>query len=408
MSKDIRTDAEFENLIPPLTTEEYNGLEASLIDEGCRDALVMWKDIILDGHNRLKICCEHGIVFSIVQVKHIASRQEAKVWIIRNQFARRNLTIYQRIELSIELEKCLPSYSGKRTDLTSEKHFSEVDKPSRKAAAIAGISQPTYSKGKYIAEHAEEETKAKLRTPKSGKSIDGVYKALKKTEQKQDKAARKAAIPKDLPPVTERYAVYRHEIKDRPGMIKDESIDWIITDPPYARKQLDRHVIHELGSFAIDTLKPGGSLLCMIGQSYLPQVFRDLCRIRSLKYQWTLAYLMPGGQAAQLWDREVNTFWKPILWFAKGKYDGDWIGDVCRSDVNDNDKRFHDWGQSESGMADLIERFTFPGQTICDPFCGGGTTGVVAVRMNRMFIGIDYDQAAVATTLGRLAEVANA
>jgi site-specific DNA-methyltransferase (adenine-specific) len=59
-------------------------------------------------------------------------------------------------------------------------------------------------------------------------------------------------------------------------------------------------------------------------------------------------------------------------------------------------------------MADIIERFTLPGQTICDPFCGGGTTGVVAVRMNRLFIGIDSDATAVATTLKRLAEAAGA
>jgi site-specific DNA-methyltransferase (adenine-specific) len=84
---------------------------------------------------------------------------------------------------------------------------------------------------------------------------------------------------------------------------------------------------------------------------------------------------------------------------------------VCSSDLsepNDNDKEHHHWGQSESGMADIIERFSYPGQTICDPFCGGGTTGVVAVRMNRLFVGIDCDQEAVATTLKRLAEAASA
>jgi site-specific DNA-methyltransferase (adenine-specific) len=81
-----------------------------------------------------------------------------------------------------------------------------------------------------------------------------------------------------------------------------------------------------------------------------------------LSYHWTLAYTTPGGQSPQIWPRKVNTFWKPVLWFVKGEYDGDWRGDVVRSDAND--KRFHEWGQSESGMMRLVEAFTAPGELI--------------------------------------------
>ena len=55
----------------------------------------------------------------------------------------------------------------------------------------------------------------------------------------------------------------------------------------------------------------------------------------------------------QVFPRKVNTFWKPLLWFTKGDYTREWIGDVCKSQTNDNDKRFHQWGQSLSGMADV-------------------------------------------------------
>jgi DNA modification methylase len=76
--------------------------------------------------------------------------------------------------------------------------------------------------------------------------------------------------------------------------------------------------------------------------------------------------------------------------------------------VNDNDKRFHGWGQSESGMEDLIGRVSMPGQVILDPFCGGGTTGVAAVSMNRFFVGADVDAKAIETTARRLKEVCDA
>jgi len=38
----IIIDPEFKSLIPPLATEEYSGLEASVISDGCRDALKLW------------------------------------------------------------------------------------------------------------------------------------------------------------------------------------------------------------------------------------------------------------------------------------------------------------------------------------------------------------------------------
>jgi DNA modification methylase len=139
----------------------------------------------------------------------------------------------------------------------------------------------------------------------------------------------------------------------------------------------------------------------MAGQSYLPDVIKCLDSA-GLKYHWCLSYLTPGGQATQLWDRKVNTFWKPVFWFVKGEYKGDWIGDVAKSDPNDNDKAHHYWGQSESGMYDLVNRFTYPGEVVCDPFCGGGTTGVVCVETGRNFIGIDVDAQAIETTKSRL------
>ena len=173
----------------------------------------------------------------------------------------------------------------------------------------------------------------------------------------------------------------------RTAEIADESVDWIITDPPYPAEFLPLY--GDLSAFAARVLRPGGSLVAMVGQSYLPAIVAALGEC--LTYQWTLSYLTPGGQAVQLWDRKVNTFWKPLLWYVKGEYTGKWIGDVAKSNVNDNDKRFHGWGQSESGMADIIERFTDVGELILDPFGGGMTTGIVAQALGRRFIGIEID-----------------
>ena len=56
LQRDLRVDEEFQALIRPLTDDEYQTLEESIRREGCREAIVIWKGIILDGHNRYKIC----------------------------------------------------------------------------------------------------------------------------------------------------------------------------------------------------------------------------------------------------------------------------------------------------------------------------------------------------------------
>lgn len=94
----ITVDNEFQNLIEPLSAEEYAQLEANIVTEGCRDALVVWQNTLLDGHNRYQICTERGIDFAIVSLE-LDSREAAINWIIDNQLGRRNLTPEQRLHL---------------------------------------------------------------------------------------------------------------------------------------------------------------------------------------------------------------------------------------------------------------------------------------------------------------------
>jgi len=219
---------------------------------------------------------------------------------------------------------------------------------------------------------------------------------------RQETEAKAADLTADPEWATKSFRLILADVADGLPEVADDSVDFIITDPPYPQDYL--HTYSDLSKLALRVLKPGGSLLAMAGQSYLPEVMSRLAEC--LDYHWTVAYLTPGGQAVQVWDRKVNTFWKPVLWFTKGEYTGAWIGDVTRSAVNDNDKQHHKWGQSESGMADLIERFTTPGDTILDPFVGGGTTAVVAVSLARYVIAADVDQRQLDITAGRLAQMA--
>jgi len=87
----IRVNEEFKKLIPPLSIEEYKQLERNIIIEGCRDALVVWDEMILDGHNRYEICTKHNIEYR-VHVMEFDTEDEALDWMDKNQLGRRNLT----------------------------------------------------------------------------------------------------------------------------------------------------------------------------------------------------------------------------------------------------------------------------------------------------------------------------
>lgn len=84
-------DPEFERFVPPLNDKERELLEESILREGCRDAIVTWNGVILDGHNRYAICVRHDLPFQVRNLQ-MDSRDEAIAWICTNQMGRRNIT----------------------------------------------------------------------------------------------------------------------------------------------------------------------------------------------------------------------------------------------------------------------------------------------------------------------------
>ena len=168
----ITIDKEFQSLIPPLTAEEYAGLEQSIIAEGCRDALVTWNGTLIDGHNRYEICQKHGIPFR-TQEKHFDSREDAKVWIIDNQLSRRNLSEWERYKLTKSKEAILKE---KGRHKISEKAI-ERENMKNMEAALSNVDKAEgenfHNTRKQIAEDLNWSTGKKAQA-------DVVYKAIQK------------------------------------------------------------------------------------------------------------------------------------------------------------------------------------------------------------------------------------
>lgn len=108
--KDLKVDPEFERMIPPLTAAERLELRASLAAAGrALDPIKVWRGVIVDGHNRFRICFELGLPFKVQRLK-FSSRKEALAWMVQHQAARRSLTRDQL--LALHVLRGLPTPSG--------------------------------------------------------------------------------------------------------------------------------------------------------------------------------------------------------------------------------------------------------------------------------------------------------
>lgn len=87
----LKIDMQFKNLICPLSKKEYLQLEENILSDGCRDPIITWNGIIVDGHNRYEICTRHLIPFYVEPIE-FDCRESAIAWICANQLGRRNIT----------------------------------------------------------------------------------------------------------------------------------------------------------------------------------------------------------------------------------------------------------------------------------------------------------------------------
>lgn len=255
-----------------------------------------------------------------------------------------------------------------------------------------------------LPEERFEQHIAKTKANKKELTSAGLYRLAQKRKREQERETQKTQHVLDETNWPENITLITGDFAKIGPQLPVRSFDLVITDPPYGKDSI--HLYGLLAEQSARLLKPGGSLLAMAGQFYLPEVLNRMTP--HLSYHWTFAYLTPGGQSPQIWPRKINAFWKPVLWFVKGEYTGNWQGDVIKSSMND--KRFHDWGQSESGIGHLMSKFISGEEDrVLDPFLGGGTTAIVCYRLHAQFVGIDIDAGAVNTTRQRiLVEVANA
>jgi 16S rRNA G966 N2-methylase RsmD len=422
-------DAEFAALIPPLSAEERQQLEENIVEHGgARDPLVVWsskgKLTVVDGHNRYEICTRLELPFDIEEMR-FDHRDDAMLWMIDNQRGRRNLPAIERVRLEFRREEIYRSKTvrgrpkkqrvtedggvvsddgmtvtypknSQNSDYLSDPNDRKID---AKIGEAAGVSRDTVVKVKKIdaAEKAgkiDAATVAKLRTGEV--SINAVVQELKGQEKKAEKERiKQESIEKLSESEAESFGITHCSLTEWDA----PQCQLVFTDPPYHDKHVDR--FRELGQFAMQHLDEGRFLCTYTGKLRLLDCAKAVAE-SGLEWVWIFSVYHPFSKEKHLGGvYNIAENWRPVLVFRKPGpvWTPSFQQDVVRGERS---KSHHDWSQDEQTPDQLIQSYTHPGETVLDPFCGGGTTPLVAKRVGRKCFACDVDIAAVAMATERL------
>ncbi|MBU1289910.1 DNA modification methylase [Patescibacteria group bacterium] len=440
-------DENFKNYITALTQDEFDVLKENILKDGCRDSLVVWEEsnILLDGHNRLEICKENNIEF---EVKYLSfeSRLDAEIWVIKNQFGRRNLTKYQRGELALKL-KPMVAEKAKQRQIEAGESFGENHPKTEEGCQKSDKALGSIDTKKEIAKTANVSHDTIHKVEKiSTKGIDELKNKARSGEISINTAATIATEPKEKQKVivelTEKEILakagdIRHKRKQerRQKQVNKEkealkSIDiaeqlWritedqkvidcqsLITDPPYGilNEPWEPEKLKEftLGWATRWNRCNADFVLIFWSQRYLWDGRKWFDQtLKNYSFQQLLVWNYANNKSPQSRQMFKQT-WEPVFFYRRNNskkeirvYGSDWGEDltdfdcysaaVPQSNFNNHNRKEHPAQKPLSVMRWLVNATTNIGDLVCDPFMGSGTTGIACSQLKRKFVGIELD-----------------
>lgn len=234
--------------------------------------------------------------------------------------------------------------------------------------------------------------------------------------------------------------------------LPEKSVDVVFADPPY-NLQLDGD-LHRPDQSKVDAvdddwdrfesfeaydaftrawllavrrvLKPNGTIW-VIGSYH--NIFRVGASMQDLGYWilndvvWRKTNPMPNFRGRRFQNAHETMIWASRDAKAKGytfNYDAmkaanddvqmrsDWLFPICTGGErlkNDSGEKLHPTQKPEALLARVMLASTKPGDVVLDPFFGSGTTGAVAKRLGRHFVGIEREQTYIDAANERIAAV---
>jgi len=415
--KMITLNPEYSSLVYPLSDLEYETLKNSIKEDGLHCHIIInSKGEILDGHHRYKICKDLDIPIKY-EIKYFDNLIEEKRFVIDINLKRRQLNDFQKAELAYKLEDVykeqarlrqlsklknvkdkLPTSSlGSNDRNDNDNSITKEVVKGRTSEVVAkknDLSPKTYQRARTIIENGSEEVKEKLRNNKT--TISKEYDKIRRDQKREELISQmNSNTGNNKTEINNVKLICNDFSKIDSETIPDNSIDLIFTDPPYGKEYLSLY--EELAKLAVRVLKPGGSLVFLVGHIILDDVFTIFREFSlknnnsNLKYWWTLA-VKHSGHHQKIHPRYVFAEWKPMVWYIKGDRINDLVISNTIGDYIESTpplKIEHEWQQSPVEAQYVIKNLTIENQTVLDPMMGSVTTGLATLNLRRKFIGIE-------------------
>ena len=136
---ELKIDEGLKAYIDPLTPDEHESLERSILAEGCRDSLVVWGDLLIDGHNRYGICQKHGLPYNTVQATQFKNMDDVHLWMIDQHLGRRSVSDFQRGVLALRKREII---AERRAAAAAAVNAAKAAQPASEEAPWEGETDP--------------------------------------------------------------------------------------------------------------------------------------------------------------------------------------------------------------------------------------------------------------------------
>jgi len=419
-ARNIAIDADLQKLLPPPTAQELAELEASIIADGIREPLIVWRTgrVLVDGHNRLRIAEKHGLPYRVTELD-FADHDAARQWVIRNQLSRRNLTPDAASYLRGLLVRAAPRDSGARTDRTSSNSLTRLqamadehgvtrqtlhndavfaDAVDAIAEAAGDDARPVLLSGKVAKKDvlqvaklpAEQQAEVIRRVQDEGAQVKAAVRDVSRQEAAQladevaateDTQRQAAAVEHGQWWSLSRHLLFCGDSSGDEFVQRAQSAAFAFADPPYGEA-----VGEWDGAFVWDHdwLADAATVVAVT-----PGIANLLtfARLTEMPYKWTFACWINNGMT-----RGEMGFGNYIVapLFSHGsiyRNAQDFMQvSISIAETSETDHR----GRKPTGLvARLMELYSEQGQTVIDPFLGSGTTLLVAEKLGRACIGAE-------------------
>jgi len=386
------------DIFPMMNESEFQELKDDIQKNGLIEPIWTYQDKIVDGRNRFNACKELGVKPKFKKWTRVNGTALVD-FVISLNLKRRHLTASQKAMSAVDALPFFEKEAKKRKISTLKKGKKFSDRalvPHREngngrsremVAKLFNVSGRYVQYGKAIQEtmpYVADQIRNGNLTITQGK--------IKLKRQERVDALKKAG--KQFKSNHHLKIVHSGFVKWCNDNLEDNSIDLILTDPPYAREYLG--VYSQLGEIANRVLKPSKWLITYCNIKFIPEVSHRLSK--HLTYWWMVSLHYKG--AVRLKFSTFNA-WKPILIYHKEPPRLPKL--LCdHITVSSREKDMHDWQQSEEPFKYIIERFSKTGDLVLDPMAGAGTVLKVSKDLKRKCIAIDRNKECVEIMRGRL------